>query len=243
MKSQAKNDKIQIASLQIIFYKSIMTININNLSMTFSKKDTTIDVLKGVNLQVKKGEVFALMGSNGAGKTTLLKILSTLIYPSSGSATICNFDLKTQPEMVRNSIGFVFDSDRTFYQVLSVEENLKFYGRAFGLSEHKLNEKMLKLLDEFNLLEYRNTKINHCSSGVKQKIAFLRAFILNPQVIFIDEPSRSLDDDSKTQMFSYLKNEVKKHEKTCIFVSHSENEVKEWSDRYGYLKDGKIEIQ
>lgn len=122
-----------------------MSISITNLSKTYCLKNECKNVLTDVNLSLLQGQIFALMGKNGAGKTTLLKILSTLMLPTSGQANICGWDLALDQERVRGCIGLSADPDTCFYQMLSLRENIKFYGRLFNIKKDKLNTRMNEL--------------------------------------------------------------------------------------------------
>ena len=220
-----------------------MSILITNLHKAYCLKNECKHVLNGVNLKVEAEEVFALMGQNGSGKTTLLKILATLVSPTDGKAGVCGYDIANSPSAVRQCIGLAVDSDTSFYQILSLQDNLKFYGRLFNIKSSVLNGKIKEYMEIFGITSYAQTKLSHCPSGVKQKFSILRAFLHDPKVLLIDEPSRSLDADSKIKIMSLIKESVKKNGKTCIFVTHDINEAKEFADRTGYLENGIITEQ
>ncbi|MBN1622138.1 MAG: ABC transporter ATP-binding protein [Endomicrobiales bacterium] len=220
-----------------------MSIIVKNLSKTFHFKGKSREVLADVNLEVDSGRIFALMGPNGSGKTTFLKILSTLILPANGEASVSGYNVVDAPDKVREKIGLVWDSDRSFYQVLNVEENLKFFGRLLNIPEKSLAERIDSLLGQFNLLDWKSAKISHCSSGIKQKVAMVRAVLHDPEVILIDEPTRSLDDKSRKEINSYIRSFINSDKKTCLMVTHDLDEAKNLADGYGYLREGKIEVQ
>jgi ABC-2 type transport system ATP-binding protein len=217
-----------------------MSIQITNLHKTYCLKNECKHVLKGVTLKVEAGEVFALMGQNGSGKTTLLKILATLVLPSDGKAAVCGYDTANSPSAVKHCVGLSVDSDTSFYQILTLQENLKFSGRLYNIKSSILNGKIKEYMEIFGISGFAQTKLNHCPSGVKQKFSILRAFLHEPKVLLIDEPSRSLDADSKLKIMSYIKESAKKNGKTCIFVTHDSKEADEFADRAGYLENGVI---
>jgi ABC-type multidrug transport system ATPase subunit len=215
-----------------------MSIAIKNLSKRFSVSGFRKEVLKSVDLDVKPGEVFHLSGPNGSGKTTLLKIIATLLSPSRGRVLINDVDIALEPEATKKQIGFIYDFEKNFYQVLSLQKNMEFYGRLFGLTGSGLESRVEQMIDQFSLSEYRHLKIYQCSSGIKQKIVFARALLPDPSVILIDEFSKSLDDASRSAIAVYLKRLVRKDKKTCVIVSHDKELAARIADRTGRLEDG-----
>jgi ABC-2 type transport system ATP-binding protein len=211
-----------------------MTIYVKNLSKSFKNKQ----VLKDINLKVDKSEIFALMGPNGSGKTTFLKILATLVSPDSGSVEICNLNASAYPEKVKSKIGLVCDADRSFYQILTIEDNMNFFAGIMGITQNSCLKRVNGLFESFNLNEWRKTRLSHCPSGIKQKLAIIRALIHNPEVLLVDEPTRSLDEESRKTILAFLSDEVKRGKKACIMVTHDINEAKKTADNAGFLENG-----
>jgi ABC-type multidrug transport system ATPase subunit len=218
---------------------TIMSVIISSLSKHFLLGGHRKEVLKDLYLDVRSGEIFLLKGDNGSGKTTLLKILSTLITPSSGSIIVNDIDIAAEPRAAKAQIGLIYNFEN-FYQVLTVQKNLEFYGRIYSLSGNPLKIKIDSLLDIFSLSEYKQARINQCSSGVKQKIAFARAFLADPKVILVDEFTKSLDLPSIKTVSEFIKSQVREQNKTCIIVSHEQEPCNDISDRTGRLENGKI---
>ena len=216
-----------------------MSIIIQNLSKTFHSGGQKIPVLRSISLTIPAGRSCVLMGPNGAGKTTLLKILSTLVMPDSGEASIAGWHILRDPAKARRSIGLACDTERSFYQVLSVEENLKFYGRLMGLGP-AAGSRMEKLMQETGLDRYRSMKMSHCSSGTRQKAALVRALLPDPPVLLIDEPMKSLDPDARKEISRFIKEIIAGGNKTCLMVSHEIEEAGSLADMAVRLKDGNL---
>jgi ABC-type multidrug transport system ATPase subunit len=141
---------------------------------------------------VDRGEIVGLVGPNGAGKTTLIKIISTLLEPTTGRATIDGFDTNTEPRQVRERLGLVLEGDQGLYQRLTGRQNLEFYGRLAGLPRAALRARTSALLDMLDLAD-RDKLVFGYSAGMKMRLSICRALIANPPLIVLDEPTRSLD--------------------------------------------------
>jgi ABC-type multidrug transport system ATPase subunit len=217
-----------------------MSVILSGLSKHFVVNGKRKEVLKKLSLDIKPGEIFLLCGPNGSGKTTLLKIISTLISQSSGKVLVNGIDPAVYPQRVRENIGLIYDFERNFYQMLTLQKNLEFYGKIFFLSGKALQKRIDFLIELFSLSEYRYMKVYQCSSGIKQKAAFARAFLTDPPVILIDEFTKSLDEESRKTIAQYLKDSVKSKNKTCMVVSHDKEVLQGISDRAGRLEDGSI---
>jgi ABC-type multidrug transport system ATPase subunit len=218
-----------------------MSVKINNLSKFFRKGPETAPVFENVCFEAAKGEIFCLMGANGAGKTTLLKIISTLVIQTAGSVSVCGFDTIKEAGEARMKLGFAFDSERGFYQMLTAEENLLFYSRMFGMSRQVFNIQCAKLSGALGLGPWLKEPVAHCSSGVKQRLAVARALLTDPEVLLIDELSKSLDRDSADSIRALVKEWVKVLGKTCVIVTHDPAEAAVLGDRAASLRDGRLE--
>ena len=219
----------------------VMSIKITGMSKSFLAGGLKKKVLSGLDIEVGHGEIFALTGPNGAGKTTLLKILSTLILPDSGNASVAGFDLVASPREVRGSIGLVFDADRSFYQILSVADNLRFYSRLFGMSGSFFENRMKELSDSLGLSPWLETRVSHCSSGIRQRLAFARALIGAPKVMLVDEIARSLDPESRDMISSYVKRSASSEGTTWLVVTHDEDWARKNATSSGRLCNGVVE--
>jgi ABC-2 type transport system ATP-binding protein len=217
-----------------------MSIIIENISKTFVSGSERKEVLKGADLHVDTGEIFLLSGANGAGKTTLLKILSTLVLPTSGTASIAGYRINDHPEQVRRSIGLVFDAERSFYQMLTIEENLRFFGGLAGVPGRDLSLRIPELIEQLRLTPWRKTRMSYCSSGIRQKLAIARALLHRPAVLLIDELTRSLDKPSQEEISVYINDIAALNHTTCLIVTHAPIPMKSVKWNAGTLENGII---
>jgi len=201
------------------------------------KKITAIDHL---NLKIKKGEIFGLIGPNGAGKTTTLKILSTLILPDEGTATIDGYDIIKDADIVKTKIGLLAgEFTRSLYWRLSGIENLKFFAKLRGIRYPM--ERINELIKMFNLVEYENELVMKYSTGNKHKLALAMGLLSDPVVLFLDEPLTGIDPVTAFELKKIIKNEFK--DKTIIWASHNLYEIEEMCDRIALINKGKIILE
>lgn len=208
-----------------------------------TKSFGSLQVLKGINLKVSKGEVVSIVGPSGAGKTTLLQIMGTLDKPDSGTVLIDGTDISrfNQKEMARfrnSHIGFVFQ----FHQLLpefTAIENIEIPALIAGRSAKEARQEALELLTYMGLSERAHHKPNELSGGEKQRVAVARALINHPSVILADEPSGSLDSQNKQELHQLFFDLRDKYGQTFIIVTHDE-ELSRITDRTIHMKDGII---
>ena len=207
------------------------------------KKFDSLQVLKGVDLEINKGEIVAIVGASGAGKTTLLQILGTLDKPDNGQVFINNTDIsklsdKEMSSFRNKNIGFIFQ----FHQLLpefTALENVMMPALIAGTGSKKAKQAACRLLDELGLTERYEHKPAELSGGEKQRVAVARALINNPLVILADEPSGSLDSHSKDELHRLLFSLRDKLGITIVIVTH-DKELALLSDRVIEMKDGQI---
>ncbi|MCO5259203.1 MAG: ABC transporter ATP-binding protein [Crocinitomicaceae bacterium] len=202
-----------------------------------------LEILKGINLEIKKGEVVSIVGSSGAGKTTLLQILGTLDKPNKGTVEInginpFNLSSKKMAEFRNQHIGFIFQ----FHQLLpefTALENVCIPAMMNGKTMNEAKKTALSLLERLGLAHRSEHKPNELSGGEQQRVAVARALINNPSIIFADEPSGNLDTENSTslhQLFFELRTEF---QQTFVIVTHNQ-ELAKMADRMITMKDGQI---
>lgn len=208
------------------------------------KSFDTLEVLKGVNLSVQKGEIVAIIGKSGAGKTTLLQIIGTLDRPTKGRIIIDNTDVFAMKDRelaaFRNKhIGFIFQ----FHQLLpefTALENVCIPAMIAREKESEYKPRAEKLLRELGLSDRFNHKPNELSGGEKQRVAAARALMMNPDIILADEPTGSLDEKNKKELSDLLLQLRKEYGQTILLVTH-DKELANIADRIIEIKDGIIE--
>ena len=205
------------------------------------KKPQKINALQDISLSVGSGEVYGLLGSNGAGKTTLIKILATLVLPDKGDASICGFDLYKQPRQVRQVIGLVNSSERSFYWRLTGKQNLSFFAALWNLSKQAGNRRVDELLKLVGLKEKADDLFMTYSTGQQQRLAVARALLSDPKILFMDEATRSLDPLAAAKLCSFVKNKLaEKHGKTIVWCTHNLQEAEKMCLNLAILHKGRI---
>jgi len=207
-------------------------IQIKGLQKSYRK----LNVLKGVDLAVEKGTIFALLGSNGAGKTTLIKILSTLLSADAGTATVAGADVATQPDRVRRAISLT-GQFTAVDDVLTGRENLILIAKLRHLPEPQRIAD--DLLTRFNLAEAANRKAGTYSGGMRRRLDIAMSLIGHPQVIFLDEPTTGLDPEGRIEVWNTIK--ALADGGTTVFLTTQQlEEAEQLADRIAILHEGKI---
>ncbi len=207
------------------------------------RKDDPKEViaLEGVNLSIPRGQVFGLLGPNGAGKTTLIKILTTLLLPTSGSAQVEGLDVAAHPQEIRRRIAMVSGGETSGYGLLTVEENLWMFARFYGLESKVARQRIDEMIQVVGLEEKRRTKISDLSTGLRQKMNFIRGFVSDPDVVFLDEPTLGLDVAAARQVRDYVLSWMRDHpDRTLLLTTHYMAEADEMCDRLAIIDKGKL---
>ena len=194
--------------------------------------------LGGISFDAQPGEVFGLLGPNGAGKTTLLRILSTVLRPSCGSATVNGFDVLTQPSPVRRQIGFV-SANTAVYDRMTSLEMVDYFGRLHGIDDATLEQRIEAIFSRLNMNEMRDVLGSKMSTGMKQKVSIARALVHDPPVLIFDEPTLGLDVMVARALLE-LVSDLRDLGKCVIFSTHIMREAERLCDRIAIIHRGKI---
>jgi ABC-2 type transport system ATP-binding protein len=197
------------------------------------------EALRGASLQVPRGAIFGLLGPNGAGKTTLLSILATLLVPDAGSATVLGHDVITDAHALRQRLNMA-SGNASFIWSLRPAEVLTFYGRLYGLRGRALERRVEELIERCELGPHRRTEYNELSTGLKQRLAFAKALVNEPEVLFLDEPTLGLDPDVSIRIRAQIADLRTDKGTTIILTTHYMREAEELCDTIAFIKAGRI---
>ena len=191
-----------------------------------------------ITMQVEKGEIFGFLGANGAGKTTAMKMLTGLLSPTSGQASVSGMDVYNQTDQIKKKIGYM-SQKFSLYDDLTAEENIRFYGGVYGLHGKELQTKLDELIETVGLQHFRKKLVGSLPLGWKQKLAFAISIIHNPGIVFLDEPTGGVDPVTRRQFWERIY-EVANRGITVFVTTHYMDEA-EYCDRVSIMVDGKIE--
>jgi ABC-2 type transport system ATP-binding protein len=211
-------------------------IHINNVSKTYRGND--VPAVRNFSVDVFQGEIFGLLGPNGAGKSTLLNMLSGLLSFDEGKISICGRSLPQQINAIKPLIGVV-PQEIALYPTLTAVENLKIFGGIYGLKPKELRQRIDSLLDYFGLEQSKNRQIKTYSGGMKRRINLIAGLLHQPKVLFLDEPTVSVDVQSKTLILENLK-EINAQGTTIIYTSHFMEEAEMLCSRVAFIDEGKL---
>ncbi len=200
-----------------------------------------IAAVAGVDLTVPAGQLFGLLGANGAGKTTLVKILCSLILPDGGSATVAGHDL-SQPGKIRRSVGLVVSDERSFYWRLTARQNLAFFAAMYDLRGAQARERIAQVLAQVDLLSIADRPFSVLSAGMRQRLAIARSLLHRPQLLFLDEPSRSLDPLAKAHLHDLIRQLNDEQGVTIFLITHDLAEAETLCHRVGVMQAGQIRV-
>lgn len=191
-----------------------------------------------ITFDVRPGEVFGFLGANGAGKTTAIRILTGLLSPSSGSARVAGFDVATENEKIKRSIGYM-SQKFSLYEDLTVRENAALYGGIYGLSDSEIRDRTNAMLERLRLEHAANTRVKAIPLGWRQKLAFSVALLHRPRVVFLDEPTGGVDPIVRRQFWELIY-ETAQSGTTVLVTTHYMDEA-EYCDRISIMVDGRID--
>ena len=194
-----------------------------------------------VSLSVAKGELLALLGPNGAGKTTTVRMISSLLPPTTGWASVNGHNVATDPDIVRRSIGMLTEQPGLYERMTSMEY-LQFYGRLYGMSATEIKPRALNLLDRFNMPNTADRRLGEFSKGMKQKVGLIRAMLHNPAVLLLDEPTSAMDPHSAKLVRDAIA-EMRSDSRAIVLCSHNLPEAERLADRIAIINEGRIVAQ
>ena len=217
-------------------------IRADGLSKTYQSQGKAVTAVSDLTFSVGKGELFGLFGPNGAGKSTIVRMLTTLLAPTAGTAMVNGFDVVQQEMAVRASIGLVTADERSFYGRLTARQNLQFYAAMQDVSRSQIETRIKAVLELFGLSHKADAATQSLSTGQKQRLNMARALIHNPPILFLDEPTKSMDVQTSDFVKALIRDElVNKQGKTVLFISHELYEMENFCDRVIILADGRLQ--
>ena len=206
-----------------------------DLTKTYKLKSrkNEMKALNNINMSVKEGEVFGLLGPNGAGKTTMIQILTTLIQPTRGYAIIDGYNILENPIKAQNKIALMLGSKMLYYRITAYD-NLKYFCKIYDVPNFK--QKIYNMAEEFRIKKWLSEYVENFSSGMKMKLALCRTFLLERNILFLDEPTAGID----VETVSFIVDKIKNSNHTIFLTSHNMNVVEKLCDRIAILNKGNI---
>jgi ABC-2 type transport system ATP-binding protein len=204
------------------------------------KRFNGFTAVDGISFNVKQGELFGLLGPNGAGKSTTIYMLTTLLEPTAGSAKVNGFDVRTQSDEVRGSIGIVFQ-DPTVDTRLTAYDNLDIHGRLYGMDAKLRKERIREVLELVELTDWQGKMVKTFSGGMRRRLEIARGLMHRPKVLFLDEPTLGLDPQTRRHIWSYIE---RLHEQgiTIILTTHYLEEADYLCERIAIIDHGRIKV-
>jgi ABC-2 type transport system ATP-binding protein len=221
---------IEVRDLRRVFKATIGTIR---------RRSKEVVAVDGISFDVRDGELFGLLGPNGAGKTTTVKMLTTLLIPTSGSATVLGHDVVRAADAIRSRIGFIFGGERGLYWRLSAKDNLRYFADLYHVDPDVAKRRVPELLDLVGLSGREEEKVEGYSRGMRQRLHVARCLLHDPQVLFLDEPTMGLDPVGARELRQVIKNLVAQ-DKTVLLTTHYMFEADALCERIGVINHGKI---
>lgn len=214
-------------------------IQVANLAKHFSDpKRGLVRAVDGVSFEARPGEIFGLLGANGAGKTTLLRMLSTVLAPTSGTATISGFNIATQADEVRKRIGFM-STTTALYARLTAREMIRYIGSLYDLHGANLDTRVDEVIELLDIGEFKDRLCDKLSTGQKQRVSLARTILHDPPVMFFDEPTSGLDVIAGRTIIEFIEDQ-RAAGKTVVFSTHIMSEAERLCDRICVIHNGKV---
>jgi ABC-2 type transport system ATP-binding protein len=204
------------------------------------KSDNITVALNKINIKIRPGELFGLLGPNGSGKTTTIKCLATILIPDGGTALVNGFDIIKETAKVRASLGMVVGGERTLYWKLTARDNLMYFASLYKMQKRHAKQRIEELLENFHLSDRADERLEDYSTGMRQKIAIARALLHNPPILLLDEPTLGLDPYFARQIRRQIKELATEQGKTVLLTTHYMNEAEQLCDRVAFINNGNI---
>jgi ABC-2 type transport system ATP-binding protein len=196
------------------------------------------EAVRGIDLTIRSGETFGFLGPNGAGKSTTISMLCTLVKPTGGSAKVAGYDIVRQRDEVRRNIGLVFQ-DPTLDGYLTAERNLRLHAELYGVPRDGLDARLRQVLEMVGLWDRKGHKVATFSGGMKRRLEIARGLLHSPRVLFLDEPTVGLDPQTRSSIWTYIR-ELKQEEDITIFLTTHYMDEAEYCDRIAIMDHGQI---
>ncbi len=203
-----------------------------------AKRYKEIEAVRGIDLEVPRGETFGFLGPNGAGKSTTIGMLCTLVRPTGGSARVAGHDVQSERNEVRRNIGLVFQ-DTTLDGYLTAEQNLRLHAELYGVPRESVGERMRQVMEMVGLWDRRRSLVGTFSGGMKRRLEIARGLLHSPRVLFLDEPTVGLDPQTRSSIWSYI-SELGRSEDITIFLTTHYMDEAEYCDRIAIIDHGLI---
>ena len=211
-----------------------------DLAKTFKNPDgTEVHAVKGIDLDIYRGEIFSLLGPNGAGKTTTISMISGLLKPTRGNAMIGGFSITQQPLQAKRLMGVV-PQEIALYPSLTARQNLEFFGKMYGLEGKELAKRADEILEFIDLTDRQNNRIETFSGGMKRRVNIAVGLLHNPELVYMDEPTVGIDPQSRRRILDTVKQLRDDFDITVLYTTHLMEEAQELSDRVGIIDYGEI---
>jgi ABC-2 type transport system ATP-binding protein len=198
-----------------------------------------LTAVDGVDLEIRRGEIYGFLGPNGAGKSTTVRVLCTLLSPTGGQAVVAGYDVATQPERVRLRIGVALQEAALDPKQTGIEL-LRLQGRLYGLSRSEINQRLVELARLIDIGDALGRPIGTYSGGMKRRLDLAAALVHNPEVLFLDEPTTGLDPVSRARMWEEVRRLNRELEMTIFLTTQYLEEADELADRVGIINDGRL---
>ena len=195
--------------------------------------------VNGVDLQIRRGEIFGLLGPNGAGKSTTIRMLCTLLEPTSGTARVNGFDIVKQANDVRRTLGTLLAGERSIYWKLSGRENLEYFAALYHIPQPVAKKRVEELIERMELKDRADELVEKYSTGMRQRVAIAKALLARPPILLLDEPTLGLDPQAARRLRELIA-ELKQEGHTILLTTHYMEEADLLSDRIGIIDSGKV---